>query len=527
MRMSRFLILSEAGSGNGLALRLQAEGHDVTMWVRDLETNEVEECTSDIRNKYRSGCVTIADVNGFGVILDFLRDSGNLIFAGSGFADKLEADRGFAEDVMQQVKIETPASEHVDDWDDAAKIAENLAQKNGKVVLKPGGNLSGVVPSYVAADAEDAVAVLNHLKQQHGDKCEIDIQEFVEGIAISTEGWFNGHDWVEGMFNHTIERKNSLAGDIGPSGGCTGNVVWRCDSDDPIVEETLTKLTKVLREHLYVGPFDINCVVNEGAIYGLEFTPRFGYDAFPTLLYGLFEGDFGSFIDGCSRGDEPRDFALRDGFAAGIRLSLPPWPSKKAKAESNIPIRGISESDLDLFWPYGVRVEENELFSSGSGTIGVMNGIGDTIGESFARAYLAISKMKVSNLQYRNDLSGVIFHDYRKVLKILIGKDEGWIGVDLDGTLAKYTKYSDEVGEPIESMVRRVKRWVSSGKEVRIVTARVEPRSIQYEQAVKVHDWVKEHIGTGLEVTDRKDHEMSELYDDRAVTVVQNQGIIA
>ena len=57
----------------------------------------------------------------------------------------------------------------------------------------------------------------------------------------------------------------------------------------------------------------------------------------------------------------------------------------------------------------------------------------------------------------------------------------GWIGVDLDGTLAHYDEFrgDDYVGEPIEPMVERVKQWLDEGKDVRIFTARKPHPSIR------------------------------------------------
>ena len=50
----------------------------------------------------------------------------------------------------------------------------------------------------------------------------------------------------------------------------------------------------------------------------------------------------------------------------------------------------------------------------------------------------------------------------------------GWIGVDLDGTLAKYGSWNGgQIGDPIPLMVERVKQWIAEGVEVRIFTARV------------------------------------------------------
>lgn len=103
----------------------------------------------------------------------------------------------------------------------------------------------------------------------------------------------------------------------------------------------------------------------------------------------------------------------------------------------------------------------------------------------------------------------------------------GWIGVDLDGTLAEYDRWrgASHIGAPIEHMVARVKRWLDEGREVRIMTARVACNHIEaraVEDAVK--DWCLEHLGAELAVTCTKDRAMIEIWDDRAVTVEVNTG---
>lgn len=105
---------------------------------------------------------------------------------------------------------------------------------------------------------------------------------------------------------------------------------------------------------------------------------------------------------------------------------------------------------------------------------------------------------------------------------------KGWIGVDLDGTLAHYEHGSfrpDRIGEPIPAMVERIKRWLAEGYEVRIFTARVGSFDAEAEAAGKmIRDYTEKHIGVRLRVTCVKDYEMIELWDDRAVQVVPNTG---
>jgi hypothetical protein len=64
--------------------------------------------------------------------------------------------------------------------------------------------------------------------------------------------------------------------------------------------------------------------------------------------------------------------------------------------------------------------------------------------------------------------------------------NSGWIGFDLDGTLAEYGEWQGptHIGKPIPSMIVRVKNYLDNGYEVRIMTARcVDPAGVPYIEA--------------------------------------------
>ena len=98
---------------------------------------------------------------------------------------------------------------------------------------------------------------------------------------------------------------------------------------------------------------------------------------------------------------------------------------------------------------------------------------------------------------------------------------QGWRGVDLDGTLAKYTEYISptNIGPPIPLMVLRVKKWLALGEDVRIFTARVADQSTRSAVTVAIQNWCIVHIGKILPITNKKDHQCIEIWDDRAVQV--------
>lgn len=117
-----------------------------------------------------------------------------------------------------------------------------------------------------------------------------------------------------------------------------------------------------------------------------------------------------------------------------------------------------------------------------------------------------------------------------------------WIGVDLDGTLARFAcdweKDFRNIGEPIPVMVDRVKGWIQEGREVRILTARADKSwrrlpdktlshltEEEYAQAIKaIEDWCFKYLGARLPVTNCKDYDMEVLYDDRARQVEKDTG---
>lgn len=101
-------------------------------------------------------------------------------------------------------------------------------------------------------------------------------------------------------------------------------------------------------------------------------------------------------------------------------------------------------------------------------------------------------------------------------------KEGGWIGVDLDGTLATYDGWYGpaHIGEPVGPMLDRVRAWINEGIEVRVFTARASvPEYVPF-----VVSWIEKQGLPPLEVTNIKDFAMICLWDDRCVEVVTNEG---
>ena len=94
-----------------------------------------------------------------------------------------------------------------------------------------------------------------------------------------------------------------------------------------------------------------------------------------------------------------------------------------------------------------------------------------------------------------------------------------WIGIDFDGTLAfqEYGAVDEEIGRPLQPMIKRVRDLLRNGNEIKIFTARVH-------RANEIQDWLEKVGLPRLEVTNIKDTEMVMLFDDKAVQVERNTG---
>lgn len=125
---------------------------------------------------------------------------------------------------------------------------------------------------------------------------------------------------------------------------------------------------------------------------------------------------------------------------------------------------------------------------------------------------------------------------------------EGWIGFDLDGTLAMYDGWKgiDHIGAPIGPMVSLIKKYRAQGRRVKILTARIAPHRLedgtigeayitvpkgdggatrQYARQY-INDWCHFNLGFVPEIVYAKDQLMLELYDDRVKQVEPNTGIV-
>src|SRR5579864_5277481 len=296
------------------ALRVKWEGHSVKLSIDRPEFNRMGDGLIDKSVNLEK------DVNWADVIIYDVQDgplyaeadkirSQKPVLGATKLARMLEHDRKFGLDFARRSGLRVPEMREFSGALAFARAREFLRSKGPKEdwVLKVNGKAPNGVGTYVSQDGRNgALRVLEHWETLYKlDKIAPDflISAKVEGVEISTEGWFNGREFY--CFNHTIERTKFFPIDLGEKVGCTGNVVWASSlGGERLVRSCLQPAAEQLVGK-FVGPFDVNCIIeretNEPTF--LEYSPRFGYDAIFALMELFSNTDFGEFLYKIAKGE--------------------------------------------------------------------------------------------------------------------------------------------------------------------------------------------------------------------------------
>lgn len=417
---------SPFGEGAWIGHQLAKAGHDVSVSIEESRCknalagiiNSVE--TLDHPENYD---LCVFDVTGNGKTADECRTKTPVI-GDSVLAGRLEEDRVFALEFMQRCGIQVSPWEFFTDISEAIRY---IKKRNKRQVFKPVGEQDDKSTTYVSKSPEDMLRYLDVLFRATPQK-EFVLQEVVLGTEISTEVYLNqkGHY----ALNHTLEVKRFLNGDLGPNTGCAGSLVWMTGKEDTLFQRGLKKAIEPLQEMGYVGPLDLNTIVNNDGVWGLEFCARFGYDG-TALLTRLLPIEFGEFLYAVATNGKVPEIVPKHSFCASIRLSIPPYPAEALPPKfykAGVPLHGLTEKMLDKFFIYDVQMGMNdELESAGiCGWIGSPLAVGETLGQAFEGVSEMLKAVRVPNGQYRTDILANTAKRYAQI------QGDGWLRTSYD-----------------------------------------------------------------------------------------------
>jgi phosphoribosylamine-glycine ligase len=423
--MARILIATYSMYGSWFSLQLEEEGHSVDIWLMDhfndysLVLDGIIKPPSKARPNFTNYDLVMFDLTGRPKIAEEVLNLGVPCIGDGDLHSELEDNRLLGIQIMEECGIGVPFYESFNDIGTAKRFVKKT---NKTYVFKPnGGQDQETASTYVSKSPEDLLAYLDKLSGL-SKGVEFILQEVVSGTEISTEGWFNGEDFF--LINGTLEEKKFMNEGKGPNTGCSGNLVWLYDQTNKpfIFREGLEKMKGFLQEYDFRGMIDLNTIVTDSRLYGLEWTPRFGYDASATL-YTCFNG-LGDFLGECASGGSP-SVDIINTYAAGVRLSIPPYPSEiRGKHPEEVPIEGLEEDEIiKTTFLYDCMCDGSDGYMSCgvNGLVAVPMGNGGTIQEAFGKVHHKIKNIHIPDMQFRTDIEKSTTDRYR----ILDGM--GWL----------------------------------------------------------------------------------------------------
>jgi len=416
MDPTNFLFLSlDAALIGDIAWQVAREGHDVKYYIEAGTDAEIADGFVPKTDDWRAEVdwadvivfddIWVGDEVGTGKLAEELRAGGHAVVGGTPNTDKLEDDRGYAMEVLEDHDVDCLEHREFTDFDEGIQF---VTARPGPYVIKPLGEVQNVKRLlYVGRedDGSDVIDVLRAYKKAWGHRMKgFQLQRRVSGVEIAICGFFNGERFLEPI-NFNFEHKKLFPGNIGPSTGEMGtSMFWA--GRNRVFARTLGTLEGWLADEGYVGSIDLNCIVNDQGIYPLEFTPRFGYPTIVLQAEGM-NTPTGEFLYKLATGAD-FEIDVHRGFQVAVRICVPPFPFDDERTFDENSRNAAIVFDTDD--RDGIHIEDTKRVdgqwrvAGESGIVLVSTGTGETMREAQERAYARIDDIIVPNLYYRDDI---------------------------------------------------------------------------------------------------------------------------
>ena len=429
--LMKFAFVSAGGGGASslfMQLRLKDEGHDVRTLITVPQFTKIGDgYIKKARSIYElkawggSNAIYVFDVTSlkessldYGKTADSLRKSGHKVLFGGTICDKLEGDRGFGQDLATEVGFDLPPSHSFKTISEVQKFL--LKQEEDAEWYFKTDDYIDAATTY-GGKVENLLRHLDYVIDKDGDKLPNHIESKVAGVPLSIAGFFNGKQFLQPL-QITIEHKKLLNDELGPSTGCSLDLV--CALDGMYDRMHFDKYGEWLaKNNAPPGIYDANVIIDGEKTYFLEWTPRMGYDSEATGFH-LFP-NMGKFLGQLAHGEVDESPVETSEAAFGLRVWVPPYPWEhfpdhdKEEGAAGVPVLATP----DGFEAYGLAIKDEEPYIADPfGLVGVTVATGDNVKEMNAKCIKLAKSLQVPNLGYRTDAAEVVAKDIKELAKV-------------------------------------------------------------------------------------------------------------
>jgi phosphoribosylamine--glycine ligase len=416
----KLLIIDPYGDALDLSIRAKRDSHQVKHFIRSPLTKPnvigkgLVELVPGFESYLKWADVIFCADNTLYLheLAAYRKRHGTLIVGPTPEAAQWELDRELGQKILKLHGVPTIPYKVFNNYDKAAAFVK---KENRRFVCKPCGNELDKSLSYLAKTPADMLYMLERWKKAGKHKGSFLLQDFVEGIEMSADGWFGPGGFNRG-WSESFEFKKFMNDDKGPNTGEQGTVL-RYVAQSKLAAKVLTPLEDPLAEMGYVGYVSVNCIIDDaGNPWPLELTMRPGWPTF-NIEAAVRIGDSVEWLAMLAIGQDARNILL-DSVALGVVLAMPDYPySKSTKKDAcGVPIYGLDEKT----WPWvgacqlmagSAPFEKEGKFStqpcivSAGDYLMVVSANGETVSRAKERAYKRVEKFTIPNsLMYRTDI---------------------------------------------------------------------------------------------------------------------------
>ncbi|MDB5869580.1 MAG: phosphoribosylglycinamide synthetase [Polaromonas sp.] len=413
----RFLGIGDCNDLGALYHGLAARGHEVRVFVAQEASRDVYGGMLDFTADWQAELGWLREAGEDGMALfesatwgetqDALRREGFQVIGGSALGDRLEAEREFGQQALRGFGLRTAATHGFTDY---AAAIDFLRRQGGRHVLKFNGADSPRTRNYIGEmdDAADMLALLRMYQSHHASAAPPDfvLMQHVQGVEVGVGAYFNGEDFLRPACID-FEHKRFFPGELGELTGEMGTIVSYRGAEK-LFDASLGKVAPLLRDGGYCGYINLNMIVNDAGLWPLEFTSRFGYPGF-AICEALHEEGWDRIFSRMLRRDGLQ-IATKPGFAAGVVLTVPPFPyahgyEELSKGEPICFHPGMTAANRSaLHFAEVARLGDHLVTSGSCGYVGVATGIGPSVAAAGEQAYRLARQVVVPNLRYRTDI---------------------------------------------------------------------------------------------------------------------------
>lgn len=382
-------MLTTSGDGLGLANRLSKEGHEIILYSRDIDLsayNETYTISDNVWKSVKEAKFVIADTPGWTNLQKKLTLYNRPIIGSSESLEIGNIDAYEQYKLFQRLDIPTPETLV---FDDAGDIFGGIIDWDAKRTIIRYGS------EEIHCDYRDWLP-WSLSRVPMGQK--VLFQKGTNGISTIVSGWFDGMKWYDSF---------SIAPDL-LNGIYEYSMVSPIESNSRIVQETIIKLTPVLKRLDYHGPVHLHLMIDRMSILATNMHSGFVYPLSYCILE-FIQDELGEFLHNIAFSGNFTPRTTKDYVGAVQGKSV-------GKSVIGAPILGLNaEREKHVVFHHVAKENDSYVIAKNDSCILTSTAHGKTMQDVADRIYMTLNNVLFPDKHYDITLLNSVSRTFSKL----------------------------------------------------------------------------------------------------------------